>query len=458
MVSKLIQTQKISQKFLSQQILVSKLLEVSNEKIEEVIEKELEKNPTLELDESENKIENLAENDLNYTIYKKEKNSEIYDNAIETHSSQKNIYDELFEQLNFLKLSERDFFLAEYVILTLEPNGFLKISAENICSKLLYEENFDAKTFEVQKAINLIRSMNPIGVGLSSIKEYIELQIKNLDLKNIEVKKRCLEILSFLPKDLENSKKNILLKLSKLDDETYKEAKKIIRLLKTAPYEENFDIEKNNDIHVDFIITNENNKLVAKLNKKNIPIRINSFYKNYSKITKEEKSKKCLNEVNTFLEKKIFAAEAFIRAINQRETTFKKVIDSILFFQKDFFLRQEKKFIKPLTLKNISEKSGLDISTVSRVVNSKYVQTDFGIFSLKDFFSSFINSKNGEVSSIVMKAKIQKIVDNENKNSPLSDLAISKILKNKGYNIARRTITKYREALNIPISAVRKKK
>lgn len=452
-MSNLVQLQKLSQKILPQQILVSKLLEVSSYSLPEIIEKEIEENSALEQDPQRTEYgDSVDEFKANYSQYRSKSDQLLYETALETQSEKKNLYELLLEQLDFLDLSERDKFIAEYVIVNLEKDGYLRVSIQNLSNTLLYDENFEVDISEIEVAINLIKKLDPNGVGSRDLKEFFLLQIGNLEIDE-KLKYNCYKIIDSLPDNFEYSR-NLELELSKHCDIDFGLAKEIMKSLKIVPYEDTSPLQKNTEIHIDFLITIENNEVVAKLVDNYLPVRVNQLYLNYLK--KEKKNQN--SEETIFLQNRIKKAEFFIDALTQREITFEKVIKSILFFQYDFFFHEDKSFLKPLTLKNVAEKSGLDISTVSRVVNKKYVKTDFGVFSLKEFFSSSLHSDKGDVSSNQVKNKIKDIIYNENKLSPLSDYDIAEKLNEEGYIIARRTVAKYRESMGISPSTLRNKK
>lgn len=503
--------QKLLQKLSPQQIQLMKLLQVPTANLEERIKEELEENPALELDEL-NGEENSEEKDEfadtaadNTDEYKEEENDgskEDYENIdisdyiqngdddiadyklrddnypdeeekrespFKTESS---FYDTLRTQLGLLKLEEKEMRIAEHLIGSIDEDGYLRRETSAIVDDLAFRQNIIATEEEVDKLIHLIQQFEPAGVGARDLQECLMLQLqrqkdearqltdsfgpngqdKNVDLAILAIKKYFEE---FTKKHYEKIQRGL-----NLTDDQLKEMMHLIIRLNPKPGGVATATNKAESYVVpDFFIYNNAGKLELTLNSRNAPeLRISEGYrdmlKEYDRGAKKDKRQK---EAVLFIKQKIDSAKWFIDAIKQRQQTLLNTMTAIMEHQREFFMTGDETNMKPMILKDIAEKTGLDISTVSRVANSKFVQTEFGTYRLKFFFSESLSTESGEeVSTREVKKILSNMIESENKKRPLSDERLTELLQEKGYNIARRTVAKYREQLNIPVARLRK--
>jgi RNA polymerase sigma-54 factor len=365
----------------------------------------------------------------------------------------------LLDQLNMLDLSEQEIMIAEQVIGSINDDGYLSRAVSAIVDDMAFSRNIITNEDEVKKIIQKIQTFDPPGIASYSLQECLTLQLKRI-AKPKEIITVSIAILEkhydlFIKKHFDKIKKAL-----KLEDDVFQKA--IDQILKLNPkpgsaFEGNST--SNNYILPDFFVDNNDGVLEIMLNSKNAPeLRISPEFKEmlnaYDKADKKDKKN---TEAITFIKQKLDSAQWFINSIRQRQTTLLQTMTAIVHFQKEFLLSGDETTLKPMILKDVAEVTNLDISTVSRVANSKFVQTQFGTFSLKHFFSEKITMDNGEeVTNKEIKSKIAEIIAAENKKKPLRDEDIMDILAQKSYNISRRTVAKYREQLMIPVARLRK--
>jgi RNA polymerase sigma-54 factor len=365
----------------------------------------------------------------------------------------------LLDQLNMLDLSEQEIMIAEQVIGSINDDGYLSRAVSAIVDDMAFSRNIITNEDEVKKIIQKIQTFDPPGIASYSLQECLVLQLKRI-AKPKEIITVSIAILEkhydlFIKKHFDKIKKAL-----KLEDDVFQKA--IDQILKLNPkpgsaFEGNST--SNNYILPDFFVDNNDGVLEIMLNSKNAPeLRISPEFKEmlnaYDKADKKDKKN---TEAITFIKQKLDSAQWFINSIRQRQTTLLQTMTAIVHFQKEFLLSGDETTLKPMILKDVAEVTNLDISTVSRVANSKFVQTQFGTFSLKHFFSEKITMDNGEeVTNKEIKSKIAEIIAAENKKKPLRDEDIMDILAQKSYNISRRTVAKYREQLMIPVARLRK--
>ena len=365
----------------------------------------------------------------------------------------------LLDQLNMLDLSEQETMIAEQVIGSINDDGYLSRAVSAIVDDLAFSRNIITNEDEVKKIIQKIQTFDPPGIATYSLQECLVLQLKRI-AKPKEIVAVSIAILEkhydlFIKKHFDKMKKAL-----KLDDDVFQKA--IDQILKLNPkpgsaFEGNNT--SNNYLLPDFFVDNNDGVLEIMLNSKNAPeLRISPEFKEmlnaYDKADKKDKKN---TEAITFIKQKLDSAQWFINSIRQRQTTLLQTMTAIVHFQKEFLLSGDETTLKPMILKDVAEVTNLDVSTVSRVANSKFVQTQFGTFSLKHFFSEKITMDNGEeVTNKEIKSKIAEIIAAENKKKPLRDEDIMDLLAQKGYNISRRTVAKYREQLMIPVARLRK--
>ncbi len=449
-MSKLSQIQEQKQKLTPQQIVFTNLLQLNIDDLEKKIIKELEENPVLELVDI-NANSNLDNENKETDDKDWEEINDVYDDYIKPNSNKNNrdfisfqkqnntFTENLIMQLEQLNLTKDDKIIAESLIWNINDEGYLLADLELIAERL------EVEVLRVEKVLKIIQNFEPLGVGSRNLKECLEIQI-NKKTKNILSK----EIINNHFDDFSNKRFNKIQIKLKCSLEQLNKAINIISSLNPKPG----DGAQNNSnfANPDLIVDEIEGKLVVSLNDGNFPeIKISPVYKEmfFAKNNNEKK-------LDKFLKDKIESANWLIQAIQKREITIMKVMNEIIKMQTDFFEGKTRN-IKPLILKDIADKIHMDISTVSRVTNGKYVQTPWGVYELKYFFSEkLINNYGEKVSTKNIKLMIEDIIKKEDKNNPLSDEIISKLVYEKGFTIARRTISKYREQLNIPIARLRK--
>ena len=372
--------------------------------------------------------------------------------------STKNLNDQLFDQLGLLGLDDRQRIIAEQLIGSIESDGYIRRELDAIANDLAFSRNIETTLEEIQEILSKIQEFDPPGIGAQTLQECLLIQLNRREDRSgdmalaIKILEECFEDLSKKHFD------KIVRKLS-ISEEDLRDAINVITKLNPKPGNSGTDGNKAQYLIPDFMLNNNNGKLELTLNSKNAPeLRISRSYADM--LTAYDKSKtkdKQLKETVTFLKQKLDSAMWFINAIRQRQMTLLNTMSAIIDYQYDFFLTGDESNLRPMILKDIATRINMDISTISRVANSKSIQTEFGIFPLKFFFSEGIATDSGEdVSSREVKLTLREFIDGENKKKPLSDDKLEKMLKNKGYNIARRTVAKYREQLNIPVARLRK--
>lgn len=476
--------QSLQQKLSPQQIQFIKLLQVPTAELESRIEEELEINPALEEGGDDNQQEERTENDDDYqeTSGSEEEvdiTDYLRDDEYSSYKTQgdgggdddddrempipmgTSLHEQLTTQLGYLGLSEHEESIGKQLIGSIEADGYIRRELEAIVNDLAFSQGIETSLEEVEKILKKIQSFDPPGIAARNLQECLLLQLERMDNGHdidVAVAKQILTECfdEFTKKHYQKIQK----KLGTEDEEFVRDAVELIVRLNPKPGSgSSSGMIKNQVVIPDYILSNNNGKIELALNSRNAPeLRISrSYTEMFKAYDKGDKKDKKLKEAVTFVKQKLDAAKWFIDAIKQRQQTLLKTMKAIVDFQYDFFLEGDETKLKPMILKDIAQMINMDISTVSRVASSKYVQTDFGIYPLKYFFSEGISTDTGEeVSSREVKKIIQDIIDAEDKGKPLSDDKLEKILNEKGYNIARRTVAKYREQLNIPVARLRK--
>ncbi|MBI2968830.1 MAG: RNA polymerase factor sigma-54 [Bacteroidetes bacterium] len=374
---------------------------------------------------------------------------------------QKTFHDNLLQQLGLREWSDKEFLIGEYVIGNIDDDGYLRRDIQAICDDLAFTQNITATPEEIEKVLTGIQEFDPPGVGARDLRECLLIQ-----LNRIKNESGGLEIPIRLVTEMfdEFTKKNYVKigKELKLDEEELKKAITEITHLNPRPGGSTPDSEKGAvQVLPDFILTVQDNELELSLTAPNRPeLRLSRGYLNMLEEYASKKNKKIKGnaEALQFIKDKIERAKGFIQMMRERNQTLTNTMNAILQYQKEYFLTGDIAKLKPMILKDIADKTGYDISTVSRVSNQKYVQTPYGTFLVKSYFSESLQSESGEeVSSRAVKKILQEITESEDPRNPYSDDALSRILKKKGYPIARRTVAKYRKMLNIPLARLRKK-
>ena len=476
---------KLGQKLAPQQIQLMKLIQLHTLEFEEELERELEENPALEkvTDDKEEDYDNLGndyesegtesiETDFNVDEYLYDDepsyktassnyspDDEEFDNESLLTEGQ-TIYDYLLEQIRLSNISDEELKIAEYLIGNLDNDGYLRRDLKSIVDDLAFSQGIYTDIPKLEYILeNYIQKLEPAGVGARNLQECLLLQIekKVSDNPNVGI---AASILKNQFDALSNKHYSKIIQRYNIDEEQLKDV--LEEIAKLSPkVGGNFDTQTitiNQEIIPDFIIQVKDNEVIPMLNNKNAPtLRVSNEYKEILETYSNDKSSPEHKQAALFIKQKLDAAKWYIDAVNQRQNTLIQTITAIAKMQKEYFITGDEKNIKPMILKDISDITGFDISTISRVVKSKYADTPHGIVYLKNLFSdSLTNDEGEEVSTKEIKNHLQEIIDKENKKKPLTDDALVTALKEKGYNIARRTIAKYREQLNIPVARLRK--
>ncbi len=468
---------KLEQRLSPQQIQLMKLLQVPTMELEQRIKQEIEENPALEegLDKDEDEFEEdidqdetSEEDDFNIedylsddADYKTQVNNTSKDDEekVIPLSGDQSFQERIMVQMHLLDLDDRDFTIADTIVGNLDESGYLNREMEALVDDLAFSANITATEEEVEKILKMIQELDPAGIGARDLRECLLLQIERKQDGNITryTAKKILE--EYFSEFTKKHYQKILKKLE-ISDEDLKEA--IEEIVKLNPKPGGSMKESGGNyaqIIPDFAIVENEGQLQLTINGRNAPdLKVSNQYKNmlrtYAEGAKASKSDK---EAFTFVKQKLDGAKWFIDAIKQRQNTLFMTMNAIMNYQKAYFLSGDETQLRPMILKDIAEIVEMDISTISRVANSKYVQTSSGIFSLKYFFSESLSTDSGEeVSTREVKKILSEAIDNEEKRKPLTDEKLANLLKEKGYNIARRTVAKYREQLNIPVARLRK--
>ena len=472
---------KLLQKLSPQQIQLMKLLQVPTMELEKRIKEEIEENPALEegKEESlEDEYEDDYEEEVTEAVEDFDINDYLDDDVPQYKTSVNNsgkdddekavpisggvsFHEILESQLMLRKLTETEKIIAQNIIGNIDDDGYLRREVEAIVDDLAFSANLVITEEDVEDVLFVIQDFEPAGVGARDLRECLLLQLERRHHGNISIytAKKILEksFEEFTKKHYEKIKAKF-----EIDNESLKDA--IAEIVKLNPKPGNSLKESTNSRNIqqiipDFILTDDEGELSLSLNSRNAPqLKVSKTYENmlrtYSEGAKSSKSDK---EAVQFVRQKLDSAKWFIDAIQQRQQTLLFTMKAILEYQKEYFLTGDDTNLRPMILKDIADIVKMDISTISRVANSKYIQTPYGIMSLKYFFSESLSTSSGEeVSTREVKKILQDAVDAENKKKPLTDQKLTDLLKEKGYNIARRTVAKYREQLDIPVARLRK--
>jgi len=467
--------QRLLQKLSPQQIQLMKMLQLPTLELEKRIKEELELNPAL--DEGEEQNQELSEDNLDTSTEKREDfNYQDYVNDetpyYKTQSNNSNkdqennqtplslgdsFTEKLVSQVNLRIKDEKHLLIAEQIIGNLDESGYLRRELFNIVDDLAFSQNISTTEKELEEVLLEVQELDPPGVGARDLQECLLIQLRK---KKKTISTKTAEVI--LEKCFESFKKKHYKKIEqKLDIDTtaIKDAMSEIVKLNPKPGNSLIDTTKSvQHITPDFTITENEGTLAVELNQRNAPqLRVSRDYvemiKGYENSPKNKRDK----EAVLFIKQKVDAAKWFIEAVKQRQNTLLVTINAILEFQKEFFLSGDEKNLRPMILKDIASMVDMDISTISRVANSKHVATPYGTFLLKYFFSESLATKSGEeVSTREVKTILNEAISNEDKTKPLTDEKLAELLKENGYLIARRTVAKYREQLNIPVARLRK--
>ena len=479
------QAQQLLQTLSPYQILVVKLLELPTMELEERVRAEILDNPALEegrepseqdqtdeLDTDFGKEDPYTNEDISLGDYRTE--DDIPDYKLQEHNHSKgevaeeipfydsvSFYEMLLEQLRMQHLTDEEETIAEYLIGSLDDDGMLRKGIDALIDELALYRGIYTDTKEIERILSIIQDFDPAGIGGRSLQECLLLQLKrkpNTPLKKIEV-----EIIEKYCDDFTRKNKEKIMQRLDISEETYDEAVNELIKLNPRPGSSLGDIVGKNfqQIIPDFLVeTEENGFINLTLNNGNVPeLRLsrefNDMLEEYT--TNKENQSRDSKDAFFFLKQKVDAAQGFINAIKQRQQTLLTTMQVIIDLQRPFFLEGDETLLKPMILKDVAEKAKLDVSTISRVSNSKYVQTNYGIFPLRFFFSDGYTTEEGEELSVrEIKQILKECVDHENRENPYNDDELADILREKGYPIARRTIAKYRQQLHIPTARLRR--
>lgn len=477
--------QKLQQKLSPQQIQLMKLLQVPAIALEQRIKQEIEENPALEDfsedadegndslqddDVQENVDEGNQDDDFSLEDYLDDDYESDYRLNARNRSaddeekeipfvSQNTFYEQLYEQLQMRDLTETEHKVGKYIIGNIDENGYLKRDAASLSNDLAFSSNVMVDADKIEKIIKIIQDFDPAGIAARDLKECLLLQLKRKD-ENLESVQNAINILTNCFEEFSKKHYDKIMKKLNLTEDELKAAIDEIVHLNPKPGNSGGDSYKGS-LHVfpDFTITNDDGELQLTINSKtNTDLRVSKYYQQMLESYVNSKSQDSrTREAIQFVRQKIDSAKWFIDALKQRSNTLYLTMNAIMEFQRDYFLTGDDTKLKPMILKDIADIVQLDISTISRVASSKYVQTPFGTFLLKSFFSESMQTDSGEeVSSREIKSILSDVIGAEDKRKPYTDEKLTSILKEKGYNIARRTIAKYREQLDIPVARLRK--
>lgn len=474
-------SQKLDQRLSPQQIQLMKLLEVPTMELDQRIKQEIEENPVLEEGKDDNdddfsgeEYDDYGDNsderedfDINdyldddepaYKTSVNNKGKDDEERAIPL-SSGNSFQERLMGQLNLQDLTEKQVLLASYLIGNLDDAGYLERDLESIVDDLAFSQNITASEEELAEVLEAIQELDPAGIGARDLKECLLLQIRRKQNGDITRYTAMKVLEDYFEEFTKKHYDKIIDKLEIEEDDLRAAINEIIRLNPKPAGSLKESSKSMIQIVPDFEITESDGDLELTLNGRNAPeLKISRSYekmlRSYSEGAKLNKSDK---EAMLFVKQKLDSAKWFIDAIKQRQNTLFFTMSAIMNYQREYFLTGDETKLRPMILKNIAEIVNLDISTISRVANSKYVQTPYGVFSLKYFFSESLSTDSGEdVSTREVKKILSEAIEAEEKRKPLTDEKLAALLKEKGYNIARRTIAKYREQLNIPVARLRK--
>lgn len=483
--------QKLQQKLSPQQIQLMKLLQVPTALLEERLKEEMEENPALEQGEEmqddgevaideldaelpedqDDPIDAVEEPDM-YEDYgddddiaeyrlKDDHVPELEGSASIPHPVSTGLHEMLVEQLGLLNLELLEEKIAEQIIGSIDDDGYLRRDINSIVDDLAFKQNIDVTADMVEQVLQKIQLFDPSGIAARDVRECLIIQLRRITkVRQSPALKTALRIIDFHFDEFTKRHFDKIIRSLELDEALLKDAMQEIRKLNPRPGAQAGSINKAEQYIIpDFFVYAVNGEPELTLNQRNAPdLRVSDDYrdmlKDYEKGSKKDKRQK---EAVVFIRQKIDAAKWFIDAIKQRQQTLLLTMQAIIEHQRNFFLSGDESALRPMILKDIAEKTRLDISTISRVANSKFVQTEFGSFRLKYFFSESLSTDSGEeVSTREVKNILNDFIQMEDKRNPLGDDSLTEMLQAKGYNIARRTVAKYRELLNVPVARLRK--
>ena len=459
------QTQKLS----PLQIQTIKLIELPIQELEQRVKAELEDNPVLddspvpEKEDSDDEPRDVSIDEMDaddpIPSYKLRVNNYGKDERPQynTFSVKESFTQSLLEQLGFRNLSKHDHDVAAFIIGSLDAAGYLRRDVDSIVDDLAFRANIESSPEEVERLLSLIQEFEPAGVGARDLRECLLLQLKAQN-QSREVQLAETILRDYFQEFSNKHFQKIISKLGLSEDEMKAVISRIVKLNPSpgGQIDDSYN-DQAQQIVPDFVLDIEDGEMRLSMPRFSIPeIRVN---KKYAELLAESQgtSDRQRKEAATFVKQKLDSAKWFVEALKQRHNTLKSTMEAILEYQHEYFMDGDESHLKPMVLKDIAEKTGFDISTISRVVNSKYIETHFGIFPLKYFFSEGLENQEGEeVSTRELKKALKDCVDSEDKRKPLTDDQLVAEMGKKGYKVARRTIAKYRDQLDIPKARLRK--
>ncbi len=475
--------QKMLQKLSPQQIQLMKLLQLPTVSLEQRIKEELELNPALdegkdndeEYEETKEEYEERddatdVQEEFDFSDYMDDDGTPDYKYNISNKgrddeekqiplSGGKTFHERLELQLSLQQLTEKEFQIGQHLIGSLDDSGYLRRELNAIEDDLAFTQNIMTTEEELLKILRVIQQLDPAGVGARNLQECLLIQIHRKDRNKMSIVLATHILEEYFEEFTKKHYQKIIKSIEITDDELRIAIDEILRLNPKPGNSLNESVKNVQVIVPDFGLTLKDGEIELTLNGRNAPdLKVSREYKNmmqaYSESKKTDKAQK---EALQFVKQKLDSAKWFIDAIKQRQGTLINTMEAIATYQKEYFLDGDETNLKPMILKDIADMVHLDISTVSRVVNSKYVDTPYGTFLLKSFFSESLSTDSGEeVSTREVKKILQDFIEAESKKKPITDEKLSQMLRDKGYNIARRTVAKYREQLNIPVARLRK--
>ena len=463
------QIQKLQQTLSPQQIQMIKLLELPTMQLEQRIKQEIEENIVLE---EEERSEEEEPQQISVEEYLREDDTPSYKSRINNYSKDdkprpvyltggRSLQEYLVEQLGYRNLSEREMRLTAFLIGSIDEDGYLRRDLESVADDIAFTVGLETTAAELERLLKIIHELEPAGIGARNLQECLLLQMAQMSI-DTRPRRLARKILTSYFEEFVKKHYEKLISRLQVSEEDFRNA--IAEIKRLSPKPGNLYVEGGTDttpyIIPDFILDYQDGRFQLSLNSGNVPeVRVNRRYVEMirdmvaSDGTVREKDREAIQ----FVKNKIDSAKWFISAIKQRHDTLMRTMQTILDYQREYFRDGDKSKLRPMILKDIADRTGLDVSTISRVVNSKYVQTQFGIILLKSLFSEAMQTESGEeVSSYEIKNILKECIDEEDKRRPLTDETLMDILNAKGYRIARRTVAKYREMLGIPVARLRK--
>ncbi len=458
--------QKLVQKLSPLQIQTIKLLELPTLELEQRIKKELEENPVLDeandRDDADEQGGNISLSEYSsdemipsYKLYSNNSGKDLKP-EYNTFSVKESFHQSLLTQLGYSNMTPDEKSIARFIIGSLDDDGYLRRELDILVDDIAFRQGIETNEAELERILKKIQEFEPVGIGARNLQECLVLQI-NAENTSVQQKLAKTILEDYFQEFTKKHYSRIVSKLG-ITEEQLKEAIELIVRLNPRPggsVDDSYS-EQAQQVVPDFLLEMKDGELIMSMPRFSVPeLKVNKRYADL--LMSSSGQGRAGKEAATFVKQKLDSAKWFIEAIKQRHNTLQNTMNAIIEFQREFFIDGDETKLKPMVLKNIAEKTGLDISTISRVVNCKYIQTHFGIYPLKYFFSEGLMTEAGEeVSTREIKIILAESIDSENKQSPLTDEELVSVLQQKGYKVARRTVAKYREQLNIPIARLRK--